>query len=236
MSEESKKVLGITVLPIFGLPLVLLPFEFLPLHLFEPRYREMLADVQMEKNFFGVSRFEPTDISPENPEVGSIGCVAEIHEVQTLDDGRSNILTVGVIRYRITGYLNTDKPYPIAEVEFFEDDENDKEQETKELAGEVFSLFRRVARAAHQASGNLGQLPDIPQAEPEQLSFLISAAFGLDNRVKSEILETRSTFERLTTINSVLKKEVVKVEEMIDINKKSRTNGHIKKKIDLDGM
>ncbi len=236
MSEESIKVLGVKELPIFPLPLVLLPFEFLPLHIFEPRYREMLADVRMEKNLFGISCFEPTDISPEKPEVGSIGCVAEIHEAQTLEDGRSNILTVGVIRYRITGYRKTGKPYPIAEVEFFEDDDNDNDQETKELADKVFSLFRRVAKAAHEASGNLGQLPEIPQTEPEQLSFLISAAFGLDNGIKSEILETRSTFERLTKINTVLKKEVVKVEELIAINKKSRTNGHFKKKIDLDGI
>src|SRR5215213_6907571 len=111
MSEALDKVKGITELPIFPLPLVLLPIEILPLHIFEPRYREMLSDVTAANNLFGVHLFEPKDEDDSRPPLGSIGCVAEVREVQTMSDGRSNIVTNGVIRYRLLDYLASDKPY-----------------------------------------------------------------------------------------------------------------------------
>ncbi len=233
MSEEFNKVLGIKELPIFPLPLVLLPFEFLPLHIFEPRYRELLTDIQMAKNLFGISRFESTNIEKDRPAIDSIGCVAEVNDSQTLDDGRSNILTIGVIRYRIMGYIDSPKPYPIADVEFFEDDDV---SDTTSAANDVFELFRRIAKAAHSASGEIGQFPEIPQAPPEQLSFLISAAFNLENDVKYEILKTRSTSKRLGRVKKILQESLVKLEETTKINKISRTNGHSKKDLDLDGI
>ncbi len=61
MSESFEKVAGITHLPIFPLPLVMLPNELLPLHIFEDRYRQMLRDVEQEGNFFGVTLFEPQE-------------------------------------------------------------------------------------------------------------------------------------------------------------------------------
>lgn len=62
MSEATDKVEGITQLPLFPLPLVLLPNELLPLHVFEPRYRQLLKDIELKRNMFGISLFEP----PEN--------------------------------------------------------------------------------------------------------------------------------------------------------------------------
>ena len=100
MSEALEKVSGIVELPIFPLPLVLLPNEILPLHIFEPRYRQMLVDAKAAKNIFGVSFFD-NEVDFEKPAVGSIGCAAEIRELQELPDGRSNILTGGLGRYRI---------------------------------------------------------------------------------------------------------------------------------------
>ena len=92
MSEAFEKVENVKQLPLFPLPLVLLPNETLPLHIFEPRYREMMSDIEHEHNLFGISYFEPKDTFAERPEVGSVGCVAEVREKQVMDDGRSNIL------------------------------------------------------------------------------------------------------------------------------------------------
>src|SRR5688500_1462448 len=121
MSEALEKVSGIVELPIFPLPLVLLPNEMLPLHIFEPRYRQMLEDVTTGRNIFGVSFFD-NEVEFEKPAVDSIGCAAEIRESQALPDGRSNILTHGVVRYRILNYVDLGKPYLTAEVGFFEDE------------------------------------------------------------------------------------------------------------------
>ncbi|HUF02574.1 MAG TPA: LON peptidase substrate-binding domain-containing protein [Aridibacter sp.] len=233
MSEESKKVLGIRHLPIFPLPLVLMPFEILPLHIFEDRYKKMLEDIAVSKNMFGVSLLEPAEQGPDRPAAGSTGCVAEIRESHHLEDGRSNILTTGVIRYRIENYIASPDPYLVAEVEFFED-VDEPEAEIEPLADAVFSLFKRVAKAAHKISGQQGEFPEIPQAEPEQLSFLVSAAFSLDNEIKYRMLEMRKTSERLSHLKDVLSRSVEQVEETAKINKVSRTNGHVKKKIDID--
>src|SRR5580765_1960322 len=123
MSEALDKVRGISRLPIFPLPLVMLPNELLPLHIFEDRYRQMLKDVEQEGNFFGVTLFEPQGSFIEKPPTKTVGCVAEIREAETLPDGRSNILTLGVVRYRLVDYVDTGEPYLVANVEFFEDEE-----------------------------------------------------------------------------------------------------------------
>ncbi|MGI9036788.1 MAG: LON peptidase substrate-binding domain-containing protein, partial [Pyrinomonadaceae bacterium] len=191
MSENLEKVLGVKFLPIFPLPIVLLPNELLPLHIFEPRYRQMLRDIQLEKNLFGVSFFDAQETEFSKPETGSIGCVAEVREAQMLEDGRANIITVGVIRYRLENYVAADEPYLVAEVSFFEDEKAD-ETLIKPLADEVFKLFMRIANAAHNLSGERGKFPDLPQAEPPPLSFMVAAAFPLASPLPSSFLSPLS--------------------------------------------
>ena len=233
MSENLEKVLGVKFLPIFPLPIVLLPNELLPLHIFEPRYRQMLEDIKLDKNLFGVSYFDPQNAETSKPAVGSFGCVAEVREAQTLEDGRSNIITIGIIRYRIEDYVEADDSYFVAEISFFEDEEEDADL-IKPLADDVFKLFMRIANAAHGMSGERGSFPDLPQAEPQQLSFLVAAAFNLDPKLKYELFETRSTGERLRKLREILSKSVKQVEESAEIAKIAKTNGHSKKKINLD--
>jgi Lon protease-like protein len=232
MSEASEKVLGLRHLPIFPLPLVLLPNELLPLHIFEPRYRQMLKDIGLEKNLFGVSYYNEENTLAEKPALDTVGCVAEVREVQTMPDGRSNLLTIGVIRYRLLEYIESGDPYLVADVEFFEDDAEDSVV-LDPLSDEVFRLFKRVAKAAHKLSGQRGTFPEIPQAEPQPLSFLVTAAFNLEPDLKYKMIETRSTVERLEKLREILVQTVDKMEESADIHKISQTNGHAKKKIDL---
>lgn len=235
MPDAFKKPEDIKRLPLFPLPLVLFPNEVLPLHIFEPRYRQMLSDIQAGDNLFGLSYFNQ-DVSDSNlPEPGSLGCIAEVREAQMLEDGRSNILTVGIARYELDGYVESDALYLMGEINVFEDFEED-ERELNTIADDVFSLFKRVAQAAHDVSGMTGSLPEIQQSDPQTLSFLISAAFNLDTATKFELLKMRSTIQRLERLQSVLKDAVVRAEETAKVNKIAKTNGHSHKKIDLDGI
>lgn len=233
MSEASEKVLGIKQLPLFPLPLVLLPNEVLPLHIFEPRYRQMLTDIELRRNLFGITFFEQEEGSIiDRPAIGSVGCAAEIREKNSLPDGRSNILVSGIIRYRLLAFADSGTPYLSGDVEFFEDDAEDADV-VQPVADEVFDLFERIAKAAFKLSGNRGSFPEIPKAEPEALSFLVTAAFSLDNEIKYKMLEMTSTSERLTQLRDILLQAVDKMESNAEIVKAARTNGHVKKDIDI---
>jgi len=233
MSEASEKIAGIEHLPIFPLPLVLMPHELLPLHIFEPRYRQMLKDIELRRNLFGVSFFEPQSEFEEKPKPGSIGCVAEVRDTQTLPDERSNIVTFGLIRYRLLDYVEIGTPYFSAEVQFFEDDPESKDV-LEPIANEVFGFFERVAKAAFKLSGNRGRFPEVPRADPEQLSFLVAAAFNLDNDVKTQFIEMTSTSERLIRLKAILEQAVDQMESNADIVGVAQKNGHSKKPIKLD--
>jgi Lon protease-like protein len=232
MSELLNSVKGIERIPLFPLPLVVMPFEILPLHIFEERYREMLADVQAGNNMFGIHRFEPENEFQQLPKLGTIGCIAAVREAQTMDDGRSNILTNGVIRYRLKSIVESPSLYTVGEVEFFEDDPEDESEKLK-IADEVFEIFTRIAKAAFKMSGNRGQLPEIERAAPEAMSFLVAAAFSLENDKKYELLEMTSTIERLDLLHKLLKGAADQMESSADIQELSRTNGHSKKHLDI---
>lgn len=232
MTDALEKVSGIRHLPLFPLPLVLLPNEYLPLHIFEPRYRQMLTDIALDKNMFGITHFNPTEDFVEKPLTGSIGCAAEVRDVQTMPDGRSNIVTVGVARYQLIDYINDGAPYLVGDVEFFEDDAED-ETVLNPLADEVFALFRRIALAAHKLGGERGIFPDVQPTDPQSLSFLVTAAFNLEPDLKYRLLETRSTIERLNKVKEILVQTVDKMEDSAEISKIAKTNGHSKKKLDI---
>jgi len=232
MSDALDKVAGLRHLPLFPLPLVLLPNEVLPLHIFEDRYRQMLKDIGDDRNLFGLPYFEPEGAYVERPATGTVGCVAEVRETETFPDGRSNLLTVGVVRFRINEYVESGDPYFVADVEYFEDEQADAEL-IQPLADEVFTLFERMARAAFKIGGSRGRFPEIHQTDPESLSFLITAAFNFENDKKYRLLEMTSTVQRLSELKEVLERSVAPMEENADLQVAAKHNGHSKKKIDL---
>jgi len=233
MSEASDKVSGVSELPLFPLPIVLFPGVPLPLHIFEPRYRQMLGDIRAGNNLFGLSYFDASTSEKENPPAGHIGCVAEVTETQTLPDGRSNILTVGVIRYRIEEYVERGNPYLVARVSFFEDEDEDNEL-LAESSHEVAEIFIRIARAVRIINDERTSLPDISNTDPQRLSFLVAAAMEVDTDVKQELLELRLTFERLRRLGDMLARAVSSYEERARIHELAKGNGHSGKKIELE--
>jgi len=233
MSEASDKVRGQHELPLFPLPVVLFPGVPLPLHIFEPRYRQMLSDIQLAKNLFGLAYFDPSSAESEVPPAGHIGCVAEVTEVQTFPDGRSNILTLGVIRYRMESYVERGDPYLVARVSYFEDDEED-EQILAAPSREVAETFTRIAQAVRTINDERATLPDISDTEPQRLSFLVAAAMEIDAEVKQELLELRSTSERLERLRAMLNTAVTGYEERARIHELAKGNGHSGRKIELE--
>ena len=232
MSEILERVKGITQIPLFPLPLVMLPNELLPLHIFEDRYREMLRDVENGSNYFGILLFEPDGFAVDRPPVGRVGCLAELRQAELLPDGRSNILTLGIVRFRLLDYIESEKLYFMGEVEFFVDDNEDADK-LEPLADDVFGLFERMAKAAFSMSSNRGQFPEIQKTDPESLSFLITAAFNLENEKKYSLLELTSTSERLSQLKELLDSTVNRMEESAEILAVAKFNGHGKKKLDL---
>lgn len=233
MSEATDKVRGQHELPLFPLPVVLFPGVPLPLHIFEPRYRQMLLDIRLEKNLFGLAYFDPTSAQNEVPPAGHIGCVAEVTEVQEFPDGRSNILTLGVIRYRIDSYVERGDPYLVAQVSYFEDDEEDEEI-LAAPSREVAETFTRIAQAVRTINDERATLPDISDTEPQRLSFLVAAAMEIDADVKQDLLELRSTSERLEQLRGMLNIAVTGYEERARIHELAKGNGHGGRKIELE--
>lgn len=232
MSEALEKLRDVDRLPIFPLPLVLMPNELLPLHIFEDRYQKMLRDIEHTGNMFGVTFFEPVETFLDRPEIGSIGCVAEVRDAQSMPDGRSNIITLGTVRYRLIDVLDSGEPYFVGNVEFFEDQEEDAEV-LGPLSDNVFETFERIAKAAFKMSGNRGRFPEIARTDPESLSFLAAAAFNFENSLKYRLVEMTSTVERLKRLREILEKTVEQMEESAEIQSVAKTNGHSKKRLDL---
>jgi ATP-dependent Lon protease len=233
MSEANDIVSGVNELPIFPLSVVLFPWVPLPLHIFEPRYRQMLDDIRASHNLFGLSYFDALSSEQETPPVGSIGCVAKVTDAQTLADGRSNILTIGVLRYRLEEYVERGDPYLVARVSYFED-EDEQDEAVEERAREVAETFTRIARAVRAINDERANLPNIADTEPQRLSFLVAAAMEVDTDVKQELLELRSTSERLRRLRDILARAVSGYEERARIHELAKGNGHSGRKLEIE--
>ena len=233
MSEASDMVSGVSELPLFPLSIVLFPGVPLPLHIFEPRYRQMLEDIQAGDSLFGLSYLDASSSSLQVPTVGSIGCVARVTDTQAFSDGRSNILTVGLIRYRIEEYLERGDPYLVVRVSYLEDDAEEAEA-LQERSREVAETFTRIARAVRIINDERANLPNISDTEPERLSFLVAAAMEVEPEVKQELLELRSTSERLRRLRDILARAVSGYEERARVHELAKGNGHSGKKIELE--
>ena len=233
MTDSFERVRGVSELPLFPLPLVLFPGVPMPLHIFEERYRQMFADVSAGNSLFGLSYFDINTATNTRPPVGHVGCAAEVVESQSLPDGRSNILTVGLIRYRVIEYVEAGEPYLVGRVEFFADERED-EALLATRARHVAELFTRIVLAVRALNNDRASLPDLPDADPERLSFLVAAAMELDGEARQGLLELRSGAERLERIGNLLSQVVGNYEERARKHKLAKGNGHGGKHPKLD--
>jgi ATP-dependent Lon protease len=179
-----------TELALFPLPdVVLFPGCLLPLHIFEPRYREMIGDCLENDTSFGILNVEPKTRTP-----AEVGCSADILEVQKLPDGRMNILTMGRNRFRVHDY-KYDRSYLIGIVEWIEDEDDDDELD--DLAKQMHQLLQDVVRLSAKLADKKVEFPDDLPTAPQELSFWVAGSFpGLPDEQQT-LLEMRETATRL---------------------------------------
>lgn len=209
-------------LPIFPLPLVLFPGAPLPLHIFEPRYRQMLADCLSDDARFGIV-YTPAD-EPRPPERGDVGCVASVETSAMLADGRSNIIVSGEARFTIERVTDSGTPYYVAEVAVFHD-AADPAPGLAALTERVRSLFTRVTGAARALADERGDLPPLPE-EPGELSFAIASMIDLEIPTRRRLLASRSPSERLRALEPLLEPALRRLEERLVVHERAKSNGH----------
>jgi Lon protease-like protein len=168
-------------IPLFPLNVVLLPGAELPLHIFEPRYREMVKNCLEGKSQFGMLLSLPKGLA-------RVGCTAEILEVtKRYPDGRMDILTVGRAPFRVVE-LFEENPLLEGQVDYLED---------REIA--AYSRVRCELVELFEACHTL-IFEDYPKnldcAAPEEFSYLVAATLPMDLLWKQQILELRSEADR----------------------------------------
>jgi len=168
--------------------LVLLPEEILPLHIFEPRYKEMIGECWETNCPFGI-------VLAEEAGFRSTGCIARIIEVtEEFQDGRMNILAQGGGRFRVLD-IHRNHSYLTAKVEHFDD--SPEKSLSSELINKIISATRNILRGAELFRDEIWQ-------DPKRLSFLAGTVLKLSNREKQILLEFDSARERLKFLTRIL--------------------------------
>jgi len=210
-------------LPIFPLPLVLFPGAALPLHIFEPRYRQMLADCQDGDGRFGLAYVIPTPYTDPAPSPGAVGCSAVIEKAEPLPDGRFNILVTGEQRFLLRTYVESDRLYRMAVVEPYQDEAWDVD-DVSELAADVRRAFASYLRALE----SMGAAPPFQvqlAEEPASFSFQVAAALDIDAKVKQALLELRQPSHRLRRLGIILGELIRQARKDSETHARAKGNG-----------
>jgi Lon protease-like protein len=200
---------------------VLFPGEVRELHVFEPRYRQLLADCGNADYRFGIVPVHPDD--PPPPPLGAVGCRARIDQVVPHPDGRANIVVSGEARFRIDAYPETDRLYVVATVSEF-DDSPDLDPDTlvaltRDVRGRVTAYLDAVAQLTEQMPARL--VPD----DPAGLSFYAAALVGVDLSMKMHLLSLTSVLERLRVLSGLLVRGTEAALRQLKVKERAKRNG-----------
>ncbi len=212
-----------STLPLFPLPLVLFPGVTLPLHIFEPRYRRMLADCLAGDRRFGVM-FLPDGIAERELPAGHVGTVAAVEGVNALPDGRSNILVRGAARFALARFADSDAPYHVGAVNPY-DDEAEAIAPLESAASRVRAEFERAASAARTLADDRSPIPGLPD-DPALVAFHIASMIDLDPPARHRLLALRSALARLRDVEALLARTVEPLERRATVHVQAKGNGH----------
>jgi Lon protease-like protein len=195
---------------LFPLPIVLLPTEQVPLHIFEERYKELIDECVAESRPFGV-------LYAEEEGVHEVGTEASVVQVLTrFDDGRLNILVEGRERFRVDE-LTEGRSFQTGITSPLADDDDPAGPDTVTRALELFEKLREVASSEVEA----------PSAESEQLSYALAARVELEPDVKQGLLEATSERMRLERVCELLEAAARSVELQQRAAERAATNGRV---------
>lgn len=197
-------------MPMFPLGSVLLPGAVLPLHVFEPRYRRLVADcVEAPEHEFGVVLIE------RGNEVGggdfrrTVGTVARMVEVAQMPDGRFAVMCVGTRRIRVNTWL-PDDPYPLADVDEWPDEAPD-DPDAAVLVERIAPVVRRLMALALELGDQVGDPQEEISPDPLLASYHLAGLAPLSVTDRYDLLlqpgpvaRLRLLSERLADVETLL--------------------------------
>ena len=198
-----------SLLALFPLDVVLFPGTPLPLHIFEPRYKEMIGECLEQKTVFGVIRAQETGLA-------DIGCTAEILAVtKTHDDGRMDIVAQGRERFELLE-VNQERSFLRGKILYVADE---TEKPTPAERDHAIELHRQILALANAQQ-------DLPEGEEPPLSYQLAGSLPLDLDFKQKLLGLRSEAQRIQTVIEYFEGILPNLRRAVVIQKKAGGNGH----------
>jgi Lon protease-like protein len=195
---------------LFPLDVVLFPGVPLPLHIFEPQYKEMIGECLAQHKTFGVVRALEQGLA-------EVGCTAEIITVvKEYSDGRLDLVTEGRQRFELRS-VNQERSFLQAEVLLVYDEPGVPPQEDTARAIQLHSELLEIAGAAQ----------DLTAADPSLLSFYLAGSLPVDLDFKQQLLALRSEPERISLVITYFERIIPKVHRAARARQKSGGNGHV---------
>ncbi len=197
--------------PLFPLGIVLLPEEVVPLHIFEERYKLMIGQCLEEEREFGIVWLSDSGLR-------DIGCSAAITELlETLDDGRMNILVRGTRPFRLLRRIE-DLPYPAGDIELLDDDGAEPAPASLEETRERYAeLVERLTESR----------PDDAQLDSLG-AYGIAATIDFAHDAKQSLLESRSEDARLAMLSELISAAMKRVDYVERAGERAKSNGKIR--------
>ena len=200
-------------LPIFELPLAIVPGEQVPLHIFEQRYRAMIGHCREDEVPFGI-------VFRDDDGARSIGCTATVTEVlEQYDDGRMDIVVTGGDPFRVLDRFEAPE-WPAGNVEMR--DAEPGGDDTGELLVAARAAFAELLTA-------VGAQAERADASPD--AFTIAAQIEMPPVEKHALLEAADETERLGLLESSLRKLIAGLKRSRDLAERAKSNGHAKGRI-----
>jgi Lon protease-like protein len=202
-------------LPLFPLDVVLFPEMLLPLHIFEERYKEMIAECLQGKSPFGV-------LYSHDDTVETIGCTAEISQViKRYPDGRLDLVAVGRKRFQVS-FFDSEKAYLRASIELLPDTVGAQEP-SENLLRQAMDLYTKASKLM----GKDDPEEFGPESSVEGLTFNLASSLRLQNEVRQRILEARSEGQRLEELTEHLSALIPLLTERQESVKRAGSNGRM---------
>jgi Lon protease-like protein len=200
-----------TLLPLFPLDLVLLPGVPLPLHIFEPRYKEMIGVCLDRKSVFGMVR-------SKEEKLATIGCTAEIINVlKKYPDGRMDILAEGKRRFELL-QVSQDRAFLQADVFYLED----------EIDPAAPADIKKAIALHQEIMALAGAQPeDVEESDTAQLAYRLAGSLPFDPDFQQALLEMNSEADRTRALVAFFEQLLPALHRNATAKKKAGGNGHV---------
>ena len=203
---QARRITVVSQIPIFPLPnMVFFPKTILPLHIFEPRYRQMVRDTKTGDKLIGMTLLKNGWESDYfgAPEVHEIACVGEIQHSEKLSDGKYNIVLYGLSRIQIVDFVQ-EEPYRVANVKYFEEKSFNGKRFNEEQKKHL--LTNMIERYLEKMG--IDNFQDFLKLSNHSLESILNQTAGmLDFTVheKQQLLEKNDLTERYHELTRLLK-------------------------------